>query len=629
MKLFWLKKNRGYALIMVLVIVSIAAMVAGSTLRRTYTVSGLNQRSKQYQSAMYAAEAAVERVFARFRYDYINGGLGAVSNNLSIYRTMVPTPAENSHWSNFRFSNAQGVNNQTYVGLTVNSQTNYVVLDGNYAGLKGWRGIYRVISNARPLTGINPASAGVQQEIALDTIPAFQFAIFFNGQLEFTQCAPLTVRGRTHANGPICMGAASGNTLSFSATVTTTSSIVVSNLGGYSGFANPVYNGTPKFTTGVPSLNLPIGTTNTPAAVREIIYPPPAAELVNSAMGQQRFHNKAGIVLLISNNNVTLNVKDMDSLSGISSNYTYSSLSNIHWPYFTNVAAGSNNLYQERANLAFRLPFLNLTNRFYDYRESKWVMPTQIDMGILKTWLTTNTQVLAKFPAGSGIWPTVMYVADFRSLTNLHAVRLTNGTVIPTNGTSHAAARGFTLATMNPLYVWGHYNLPNSAHQGTDNVSATFPASLISDSITVLSTNWQDSTYGNAANGTYGTAGLNNRAAANTTINAAIIAGTVFTTGTGVGNWSGGVHNMTRLLESWSGRTLTLNSSLVMLYNSAIATNQFKNPGTYYNAPNRNFNFNTNYLSEAKLPPKTPTVSVISRATWTIAPVNTVTYNGP
>jgi len=311
MKIFRLSKRNGYALLMVLAIVGIAALTAASTMRRTFTVSMLNQRAKQFQDAMYAAESAVEKVYARFRYDYVTGGDAAISNNVSLYRTNYPTSAENPHWANFQFSNAQGASNQTYVGLISNRV--YQVLDGNYAGLNGWRGIYRVISNARPLTDLNPVAAGVQQDIALDTIPAFQYAIFYNGQLEFTQCAPLTIRGRTHANGPICMGAASGVTLQFNGTVTTTASIVVSNLGGYSGFATPVYAGSPPSTIGVPTLQLPIGTNNSAAAVREIINLPPAGEAATSPLGQQRFYDKAGVVLLVSNLSVTLMVKDLNS----------------------------------------------------------------------------------------------------------------------------------------------------------------------------------------------------------------------------------------------------------------------------------------------------------------------------
>ena len=487
----------------------------------------------------------------------------------------------------------------------------YQVLDGNYAGLNGWRAIYRVVSNAKPITGMNPAAAGVLQDVAVDTIPAFQFAIFYNGQLEFTQCAPLTIRGRTHANGPICMGAASGNTLSFQGLVTTTASIVVSNLGGYSGFATPVYSGTPSpgYKTGVPTLKLPIGTNdNSAASVREIINLPPSGELASTAMGQQRFYNKAGIVLLVSNATVTLTVKDQGAGTGTTTNWDWS---------LTN-----------QLKLQTNMPFLSVTNRFYDQREGKWVMPTQIDMGKLKSWVLTNKTVTNKFTVASGTFPNIIYVADFRtntSLASLYAVRLTNGIVIPTNapisGTNAGQPTGLTIATINPLYVWGNYNCPNNAHLGSTNTSATFPASLVCDALTVLSSSWKDS-YSNSV-------ALSSRGAADTTINAAIISGNVYTTGTGAGNWSGGVHNQTRLLESWTGCTLTLNTSLVNLFDSVRANTQFQNPGIYYNAPTRNFNFDQNFLTAAKLPPGTPTIAVISRAKWTTTPINNVTYNGP
>ena len=592
---------------MVMSIVGCAALVAGSTLRRTYTVASLNQRAKQYQSSMYAAEAGVEKVYARFRYDYLTGGDAAISNNLSIYRAMYPTSTENSHWANYQFWNAQGVNNQTYVGLTSNKV--YQVLDGNYAGLSGFRAIYRVIANARPLSGMHPVGAGVQQEIAVDTIPAFQFAIFYNGQLEFTQCAPLDVRGRVHANGPVCLGAAPGNQLKFWGTVTTTSSILNSNLGGYTSFATPVYAGTPQRTTGVPTLNLPIGTNNTAAAVREIINLPPVGEAAGSLMGQQRYHNKASIVILVSNTTVTLTVKSQGALTGTTTNYNFNSVTN-----------GS---VAERTLLAAALPFLNLTNRFRDYRESKWVMPTQIDMGVLEHWIPHTAIVTNQYPVGSGTQPNILYVNDFRTVTNLHAVRLWNGSIIPTNAGPSGAATGFTIATPNPLYVRGNYNLPNAGHVGSTNTSATFPASLVSDAITILSSSWTDSGYGN------GSTALDSRGAVNTTVNAAIIAGSVYSTGTASGEWSGGVHNLPRLLETWSGDTLTLNSSLVNLYNSVRANTQFQNPGVYYRAPARNFNFDQNFLTAAKLPPGTPTVSVISRYKWTTAPINTITYNAP
>lgn len=418
-------------------------------------------------------------------------------------------------------------------------------------------------------------------------IPVFSFAIFYDGQLEFTQSSPLTIRGRTHANGPICLGAAPGNTLRFTATVSTASSIVYSNLGGYSGFAAPIYEGLPATRTDTPTLQLDIGTNTSPAAFREIINLPPAGEAADSLLGQQRYHNKAGVVLLVSNTTVRLIVKDPATLSGTFTNLSYNS------------AAPS---ASERSNLVRVLPFLNLTNQFTDFRENKRVMTTQIDMGILKNWLTTNSLVSSHYPNGSGIYPSIFYVADQRTVTNLHAIRIVNGTLIPTNGLSAASATGFTIATPNPLYVWGHYNTPNLAHLGTTNTTDVFPASLVCDALTILSPNWTDPSYGNP------TSALNSRIATSTTVNAAIIAGTVYTTGSAFGQWSGGVHNLPRLLESWTGQTLTLNTSLVNLYNSAKATTQFQNPGIYYTAPTRSLSFDRNFLDAAKLPPGTPTL---------------------
>lgn len=608
MKFLKLNRRHGYALLMVMTIVGIAALVAGATLQRTYSVSTLNQRSAQYQAAMYAAEAAVEKVYARFRNDYISGGDAALSNNLAnaVYQNLIPTAAENPHWANFQFWNAQGVNNQTYVAMTSNKV--YQVLDGAYAGLSGWRGIYRVISNARPLDGLYAASAGVQQEIAVDTIPAFQFAIFYNGQLEFTWCAPLTVRGRTHANGTVCLGPSSSGSLNFLGTISTTSSIIKSNLGGYQtkNMTGTVsYNGNPKTMTGVPTLQLPIGTNNTADAVREILYMPKAGD--SPSMLNERYYTKAAIALLVSNSTVTVTVKDHYSVSGTTTNIAFDSSS----PTAT-----------QRTNLAQQLPFLSLTNTFTDFRENKTVKTTEIDVGKLKEWLVTNSMVRARYHPTTGPYADILYVGDFRSSgTILHSVRLKNGSIIPTNGPSASQARGFTVATPNPLYVWGDYNVPNPADLGKTNTTRTFPASLVSDAITILSPNWQDNDSSNLDH--------SSRDAADTTVNAAILAGTVYSTGTAAGQWSGGVHNLPRLLEDWGGKTLTLNTSLVNLFNSVKANTQFKNPGAYYYAPNRNFNFDQNFLQATKLPPGTPTVSVISRAKWTTVPVNTITYNGP
>jgi hypothetical protein len=90
------------------------------------------------------------------------------------------------------------------------------------------------------------------------------------------------------------------------------------------------------------------------------------------------------------------------------------------------------------------------------------------------------------------------------------------------------------------------------------------------------------------------------------------------------------VHNLPRLLEDWnspSTRTLWLNTSIMNLFNSKIATHQFVNPGTYYDPPTRKFSYDLNFLDPAKQPPGVPCALVLVRLNWAVPPPNNVAYN--
>ena len=250
--------------------------------------------------------------------------------------------------------------------------------------------------------------------------------------------------------------------------------------------------------------------------------------------------------------------------------------------------------------------FLSLTNRFTDKREYQTNMfVTQIDVGAYSNWLGTNTFILNKFNNVS--FPTILYVADRRNIgTNkLAVVCLVNGARLPFNNDL-----GFSVATPNPLYVKGNYNvtadgvhyayLPGST---TNNQYCTVPAGLFCDAITILSSAFND----NASSNTIGTASVSN------TVNAAVIAGNVPSTDTTDTTFSGGAHNFLRLQEYWSSSTLVLNTSLVCLFGSQLATNQFRNPvgwngvhNPYYKPPTRQWSFDPNFLNPAQQPPGTP-----------------------
>ncbi|HEY9508934.1 MAG TPA: hypothetical protein VIV82_03650, partial [Verrucomicrobiae bacterium] len=168
-----------------------------------------------------------------------------------------------------------------------------------------------------------------------------------------------------------------------------------------------------------------------------------------------------------------------------------------------------------------------------------------------------------------------------------------------------------TVATKSPLYVKGNFNLNNGdTTVGQTDTSKTKPASLVGDAITVLSGNWDDSNAGQA---------LNKRQAANTTVNAALLGGIVKTTKHGNNKYySGGAENFIRFLEDWGGKSLTYNGSMVVMFESQIATNNWQNTGNYYEAPTRRWAFDVNFLDQSKLPPGTPQLRKLVRGQWSI-----------
>jgi hypothetical protein len=589
-------------------------------MNRTIGTSTMNARNNQYQAGIYAAEAATEKVYAMLRNDFLSGDLTAVTNHLNsgLYQTAIPLASENPYWGQYHFIDpATGGVGSNYVACTLNAwqiATNWGPLPSQYAGLFGWTNNYRIVSNVKQISNTTYNITNTcQLDVGLDLIPIFQFAIFYNSLLEFTWCAPFTINGLTHANGNIYTGSIC--TLTFNGLVTTTGTISAPAWDGeqtsaYSAAVN--YNA--GYSTNGQALTLPIGTTNV------------ISVLGQSTNSSSLYYNAANLILLVSNSTVSLTLQT----SSADSHPT-----NI-LAYFTNTPV---NIYPSNfVNVTTNFPFLTLTNTFYDQRESDTVTVSDINMAILDQWLATNKVALNKFPNTSGVYsindvPGVLYVADNRTITNatsqLTAVRLNHGTFIPTNMINIAGVNqpsGFTVATPNPLYVWGqYYNCPSSANQNSTNTIGVYPASLVSDALTILSQAWQDS------QSSLSLSSGSKAAATSTTVNAAILTGIVPSTGSGASQYSGGVMNLPRLLENWGNGgsvTLWLNTSIVNLFNSARATNQWQTPGVYYYAPTRQFSFNQNFLNYAQQPPGTPMLGYVLRSHWCLPPPNTVTYQG-
>jgi Tfp pilus assembly protein PilX len=588
------ERRSGYALVLVMAIVGIASLVLAATVGRTMTNAKMTNRTIEYTVACNAAEAATEKAVTMIGNDFQNFGLGAVYANASLYRAGIPN--EDTYWTNFVFMDGNGHTNQTYVTMITNNYTGS--LPSQYPGLfTTLAPIYRIISNAQLAKGGGVVGTA-QEDVLLALVPITQYAIFYNGLLEFSTCATMTVNGRVHANGSIYTG--TGASLTFNGVVTTTGTLSSPAWNGQGPSWNDkgTFNGSPPYRTNVPSVALSIGSTN----VHRAIEIPPTGEDPMSSLGQTRLYNEAQTVLLVSNSTVTMTIQ-----ASVNYQVPGADAAPIKLTYTNNPAV-----------LATNLPFLSTTNSFTDQRENKTVQTTQIDVGKYSQWIKTNSSILTKFPTGSGAFPTILYVADNRTTTSsqINGVRLTNGVAPPVNG-----GLGWSVATPNPLYVQGHYNCTNASYLGTTNTTSSVPCALMSDALTILSGAWKD----NLSSSSY-----TSRTASDTTVDAAILTGIVPSTGSSSSQFSGGVHNLPRLLEDWnspSTHTLTLNTAIMNLFNSTIATHAFVNPGTYYDPPTRQFSYDLNFMDPAKQPPGIPCALVLVRLNWACPPPNTITYN--
>jgi hypothetical protein len=621
------RRGGGFVLLLVLMLVAFSLIILAGVMSRTSTVSLLNQRSTQLNVLDNAAEAAVEKVYARMAWDFQSYGPGLVTNNLTAYRALVPNSSDNAYWGNFVFSDpSSGSANSVYVSYVTNYNGPLPTQFTNQ--LANNSPIYRIACNVTQPNSLVNVIGTAQEDVMLAQVPITTYAIFYNGELEFSDCAPMTVNGRVHSNADICVGAGSSSTLAFNGPVTCCSTVAAPQRGGVNLWTvnNPstwatTFNA--GYATNGPIVGIAIQMTNT----HSIIDIPPAGESVMGQQGLVRLYNQAQVVLVVTNpigaTAPTVLVRLQTAYNGALPGADPSAQ-----PY---VIPNATDAFLD-TNSILKLPFLSLTNTFADARQhqtSQFV--TQIDVNQYNQWLTTNSIPKNKFAGGSPA--TILYVADRRNLNNnkQSVVRLVNGSRLPLN-TVGGINLGFTVATQNPIYIWGNYNTTINSNTyattlGSTTNGASVPAAVLADAVTLLSPSWTD------ANST--ASEPSRQVNADMTFNAALVVGNIPTTGTDAHTFSGGVHNVTRFLEDWASnnRTLTLNTSIVVLYSSTIATNQFIMPYSssetdgYYNPPTRNWGFDQTYYSPNKQPPGVPCALVPIRYNWTKPAPNSVASN--
>ncbi|MGA2241461.1 MAG: hypothetical protein ABSH11_05430 [Verrucomicrobiota bacterium] len=656
------QNKSAYALLIVMSFLAASLLVFGSVMYWISSNAHVTAMNNQFNMSEAAAEAATEKVLSQMNYDYVAQSL---TNSGAYYgSTFIPgLTTDQATWPiQYIYSATNGETGKISVDMGPWT-TNTVPLNSQYTGLYGLEQTCTITATATPIGQGFTVPATISEAIQFASIPLFQFAIFYNMDLEFCAAQTLLITGPVWSNGGIWSGS---TTITFQNAVSAVG--IATNTAndpfcpGYTGSGKSTYSMAGQPTSGNDRITMPIGTNNDPVAVEAIINLPPADYALGSAAafstnGQIYLAN--GCDLYLTNSPYGTNWGSLRP-NCINTNFFANNANMILYyqdantpgapPYQTRLpydffilkTIGTNGppsytTNYVSTNLAAKIDCVTNVQYagysfvsnvlFYDWREGwnngsgingkgKIVQAVQIDIGKFNAWLFgtnwfngstnvnggqyCNATCLSSSHKSHPIDCIYVYNSVPLTSTTLPAVRVVGGGMMP----SRTAPYGFTVATAMPLYVLGHYNASNSVGSsvGKNSTVYTSPAGLMGDSITILSGNWKDSSTGQKP------------AATTTTVNAAVLAGIVRSTNS---MYSGGVENFLRCLESWGSSTyLWYNGSIMVMFPSRYATNFWQQTGGYYDAPNRKWAFDTNFTQQVGLPPRTPQAKGVIRANW-------------
>lgn len=434
-----------------------------------------------------------------------------------------------------------------------------ILTTGTYKGLYGLVKTFEVSAEGRVVNDPQVTRITVVVQDAL--VPIFQFAVFYKDDLEFHPGPDMTISGRMHSNANTYLGA--NNALYIDSYLTSAGDIIAGRKTG-SGQAS-----------GGGNVYIKDGDGNYEAMKESGAWLDSTdPDWVPKSMArwdgkvEDGNHGITDLVLPVVSSGPATNLIDPDA--GGTNPDSFENKADLKLINGKALYNSSGTWIDVTAALASAGALRTTT--FYNAREGKWVKATEVDMQKLGT---------TPYVPGNGI----IYARRDVTAGTEQAVRLVNGAELPA---------AITLASPNPVYTVGDYNSVNKK-----------PAAIMTDAYSILSNDWNDNQSDKA---------LSNRVASSTTINVAFLTGNTVTGEDGAG-YNGGLENLPRFLEKWSGKTLTLRGSFVDLWQSRQATGAWSY-GKYYKAPIRDWGFDEDFLDPANLPPGTPQVNIAQRSSW-------------
>ena len=530
-----IKDQSGMALIVLLSLLLVMTIIGVGVVMEATNEVDIGGNEGRSTNSFWAAEAGAEKAVAAIKTSYQTYGLP-------------PSPLPGDTFTLGKYT-------VIYSTVDNGAATQKQLTVGSYAGLYALVKGFTITSEATENTTGEKSS--IVQVIEDGLVPIFQFAVFYEGDLEIHPGPTMTLGGRVHTNKNMYLG--SHSTLNISSRATAAGNIFHARKPGSGESegtggvmikdANGVYRNMKNADGTWLDCNYPNWTTLSTSrwggmvedkshGITELYLPIVRSgeqiDLIKRASGNpDSYENQAKLKIVDGTALYRANVSDTT------------------WTNVTATLTASGALS---------------TNSFFDGREGKWVSSTDIDIAKLNT---------------SGYFPSdgVLYASS-------EAIRLKNGSTVLTP---------LTVATDNPLYTIGNFNSTNKKS-----------VCLMADALTVLSGSWNDGKSDSS---------LSKRVASNTTVNCCFMTGNQ-NTGEGGSSYNGGLENLIRFLEKWDDKTFTFRGSMVDTWNSEQAVGNWSYGG-YYTAPNRDWQFDTDLLDPTKLPPGYPKINVIQKVSWT------------
>lgn len=597
------EKEKASALIVALLVIFLIAASIGIAMNLTTGTLRQTDSSRDFAALRSAAEGAVDFGYGVWAQT-INNFYKPVSTS-QLSANLITTPA----FPGFAYAttadgplkvvpvDGYGVPVAITTATPPPTRTNLT----NYPGWVGSTSSY--VASARlvgTFTGGRSVSYGVKRSINYTVVPLFQSTAFFEDNLELYRTAPMTIKGLVYTNSeayvssssPVSSGSPS---LTFTGNLSyvkgyidgkwtevdpithvstqrdappeawTWSGYVPNNSyqpnfsnGGYDAQVSQVDRMEPLGADSAALLHPGTNPDGTPTAdknpnddsMRELIEPPmnTAAYPDPTPIADRRLYNKAGIRI-----HMTVS-KDSKGKITTTTTVTTQNGTTLTGPQTT---ALTNALSQQT---------------IYDRREGQNIDVTTLDMS------KANATLNAAAGFNNIIYIDQTDTTGAISTSDPQGIRVTNGKILPSDG--------LTIASQNPVYVQGDYNIGTKSDQ-----SDRVPSAIFGDAVTILSNAWKDTNSGSS---------LSARNASDTTVNTAIVAGflpsgwTNPITGEQYG-YSGGLNNFPRFLEDWSNNTFNYTGSMIELFTSKVAIGEWDTDPIYL-PPNRVWGFDDNFV---------------------------------